>query len=98
MSIVQYPAPPTFTTAIKSIQPFTIALAAAGSNTATITSVNTSKAYIVYGGAQLDSTAAGGGAHNWFCELTLTNATTVTAARGGNTGTVTVAGTVVEFL
>lgn len=97
MTIYQYPPPPTFTTALKSVQPFTIAVSG-NSGTATITSVDTTKAYVVYDGISLDSTAAGGGSHNWFCRLALTNATTVTATRGGNTGVATVAGTVIELL
>lgn len=82
--------------AIKSVQPFTIAISA-GSATATITSVNTAKAFVAFDGIQLDTTAAGGGSHNWFATLALTNATTVTATRVGNTGTLTISGTVVEY-
>ena len=83
--------------AIKSVQPFTIALSAASTGTATITSVNTAKAFVAFEGIQLESTAAGAGSHNWFATLILTNATTVTATRTGIVGTLTIAGTVVEY-
>ena len=83
--------------AIKSVQPFTIALSAASTGTATITSVNTAKAFVAFEGIQLDSTAAGGGSHNWLATLALTNATTATATRTGIVGTLTIAGTVVEY-
>lgn len=83
---------------IKSVQPFTIAInAGSSSGTATITAVDTTKAFVSWGGTDLDATAAGGGAHNWLATLVLTNSTTVTATRGGITGTATVAGTVVEY-
>lgn len=98
MTIYQYPPAPTFTTAIKSIQPFSITLNATSSGTATIIAVDTSKAYLVYNGVSLDATAGGASAHHWFAKLVLTNSTTVTASRGGITGICIVNGMVIELL
>ena len=81
--------------AIKSIQRGTIVIAAASaSNTATITSVNTAKALITMLGAESTDTSVA----NTMTRLALTNATTVTASRGGTTGSVTVGYQVVEYV
>lgn len=83
---------------IKSVQPFTIVITAGNTSaTATITAVDTTNSFVSWSGSSLDSTAAGGGAHNWLATLALTNSTTVTATRVGITGTVTVGGTVIEY-
>lgn len=65
----------------------------AGSNTATITSVNTAKSVLVYGGVYINA-----GDDKLGANFTLTNATTVTATNGNTvSGSTEVYGTVVEF-
>ena len=82
---------------IKSIQQGTITVAAAtSSNTATISSVATAKAFVLLNGFTFNFNAS---AANHFSRVELTNATTVTATRNSadNTYSTTVAYTVVEF-
>lgn len=63
---------------IKSLQRGTITIAnASGSNTATVTAVDTSRSFINYLGAS----AAGTGAGDAAVRLVLTNSTTITATR-----------------
>lgn len=82
---------------IVSIQAFEITIGTgAASNTATITSVDTTKSVIFFGGYTTTDTAAG----STSCVRgELTNATTVTAYRNASsaTSTCTLRGTVVEF-
>lgn len=82
---------------IKSIQrgTITVALSAgAGSNTATITSVNTAKSAIEFLGVTPDSQTS---ATAWG-RVTLTNSTTVTAnAAGSSDRNITIGYQVVEF-
>ncbi|MBI3936911.1 MAG: hypothetical protein HY323_08035 [Betaproteobacteria bacterium] len=80
--------------AIKSVQQGTIALAAlVSSNTATITAVDTAKAFVLWQGvvSALDDIS------DTNVRLNLTNATTVTATRLSNAIAVTIAFTVVEY-
>lgn len=82
---------------LKSNQPGTVVIASAVSNTATITSVNTAKAQVVFNGSisNNDPTLIEGVD---LATLVLTNATTVTATRKTNSGgSLTTAFTVVEF-
>lgn len=85
---------------IKLIQPGTITIAnGVNTNTATITSVDTAKAFVVFGGT---SSAQSGDTTDqpdkWLARLALTNATTVTATRNATVGgDMIVAFTVVEF-
>lgn len=67
--------------------------AAVGSNTATITSVDTTKAAIIYLGL-LTSTNING---NTYSNIELTDSTTVTASRASTSSSVTVSFCVVEF-
>lgn len=88
------------TMAVKSIQQGTIAMSTETSKTATITSVNTAKAFVLYlGGIGAFTIVAGSGGIDPAPYLQLTNATTVTAARPSATQTqaVTVGFMVVEF-
>lgn len=80
---------------IKSIQRGTIAISAAVSATATITSVAVANSLIFYGGHTTDD----GGTTRpvTTARVTLTNATTVTATNGLNSGVQTVAFEVIEF-
>lgn len=83
---------------IKSIQTGTITLTApAVSNTATITSVNTAKAFVLPNGVTFNNSAT----EPYFslCRWTLTNATTVTLERAtaATTGSPVGAFTVVEY-
>lgn len=81
--------------AIKAIYRGTIAIAnTATSNTATITSVDTTKALIFPLGVESTETSVA----NTNVRVALTNATTVTASRGGSTGSVTVGFQVVEYV
>ncbi len=83
---------------IHSIQPFEITIGtSATSNTATITSVDTSKSVIFFGG--FTTTHNGNTYREFFPRVELTNGTTVTAYRDTSSAsqTVTVRGTVVEF-
>ena len=79
---------------IKSVQRGTITLAGAASNTATITTVNTSKSLLFdlrYSTTELAVP------HTITTRLTLTNATTVTASRAVGTGTNVSSYQIVEF-
>jgi len=79
---------------IKSVQRGTITLAGAASNTATITTVNTSKSMLFdlrYSTTELAVP------HTITTRLTLTNATTVTASRAVGTGTNISSYQIVEF-
>jgi sulfite reductase alpha subunit-like flavoprotein len=81
---------------IKSIQQGTITVAnASASNTATISSVDTAKAVVMYGG----HTATSNGVAASMARCTLTNATTVTVDRAAGflTNPVIFNYTVVEF-
>jgi len=82
---------------INSIQTFAVTIGASGtSNTATITSVNTSNAVIFFGGFSSAETSTT--YESFAARAELTNATTVTAYRDTSTSnTITVYGTVVEF-
>jgi hypothetical protein len=84
--------------AIKSMQTGTISIASGTSNTATISSVTTTNAAVIYNGF---ITAWVAGAGDNFADdnanVQLTNATTVTATIGRNEGTVVVGFTVIEF-
>lgn len=64
------------------------------SNTATITSVNTSYAFVLHGGTY---STAGADGPDQFCNVVLTNGTTVTATRGDTAGDLTVQYTVIEL-
>ena len=77
---------------VKSNQVGTISMPDA-TNTATITSVDVTKAALLYCG---NSVSAGGDGDS-FVNLTLTNATTVSADRFAGTGTAVVSYQVVEF-
>lgn len=81
---------------VQSIQRGTITIASGStSNTATITSVDTTKAIILYQGLTATSTSS---VQSVASRIELTNGTTVTATRGAsNTDSVTVAYTVIEF-
>lgn len=82
---------------ISRIQSGTITIAAASSsNTATITSVDTTKSIIIYEGRQPTSTGSAN-TNRSAARIALTNATTVTATRQNTNDAVTVAFTVVEF-
>lgn len=84
----------TIAGAIKSVQRGVITLSmGVGSNTATITSVDTSKSMIFYLGVAGDATAT----NNIEARVALTNATTVTATRDGTTNSSGVGYQVVEF-
>lgn len=82
---------------IRSIQTGFITLTSVGpgaqSVTATITSVTTSRAVCLFGGARCDNNDATACSVN----LSLTNATTVTASRSNGSGTAIAAYTVIEF-
>ena len=80
---------------IKSIQRGTIAMSAVATNTATVTAVTTTKAFANYTGLNVNSSATN--ANNVFANLTLTNTTTLTAARSGSTGLCTIGYELVEF-
>lgn len=87
------PVEASFGRLVKRIQAVSITIANnTASNTASITSVDTTKAYVASGGSYGPSSTEG-------CTLDLTNATTVTATRGGAyaTGSSVCKGTVVEF-
>ncbi len=81
---------------IKSLQYFTIAITNGnGSNTATITSVDTTKTVIhLLGHSTADNNATYPGTRMGY--LTLTNATTVTATRGTTVDGLTISGVAVE--
>lgn len=81
----------------KSLQNPTITIVdTATSNTATINAVDTTKTFLNYQGTDVGDNASGNSS-NWMSRLILTNSTTVTATRGGTTGTNIVALQVVEL-
>ena len=86
----------SFFSAIKSIQQGAITLAGVASNTATITSVDTSKTVLIPLGAHHAGNTISLPTDR-LVKLALTSATVVTAARQGTTGTITVNFVVVEF-
>jgi hypothetical protein len=81
---------------IKSVQRGTIATGAAASNTATITAVNTAKAWVIGLGWSTTGTTDGA-TRVYFCRFELTNATTVTFRRNDATNACTGSYQVVEF-
>lgn len=84
-----------FGAGVKSVQTGTIVITATNlTNTATISSVNTAKSVVLFGGWTTDNT---GGTLTFAPYLTLTNATTVTATRSNTSNTTTVSYTVLEF-
>lgn len=88
------------TSIISSIQQVSITIGTtATSNTATITSVDTTRAVLIYGGMRGTETSAGPAYNQTLTRATLTNATTVTATRNTTsaTFTTTINVTVVEF-
>lgn len=80
---------------MQTIQRGTIAIAGgSSSNTASITSVDTTRSVVVFLGFSTDNNANGG---DGFGRLTLTNATTVTANRGNTNNNCTVSFEVWQF-
>lgn len=82
---------------VKSIQQVSISLTSATSNTATITSVDTANAIIIYTGTVFAASQSDG-AHT-ATRVALTNATTVTATINTSPGAITanVTATIIEF-
>lgn len=80
---------------IKSIQRGTITLNGVASNTATITAVATTNTELVYLGCSYDTDVAD--EQQYECRVMLTNATTVTANRGGTSGTAIASFEVIEY-
>lgn len=78
---------------IKSIQRGTIALVGVDSNTATITSVDTTKSVLRHLGQITNGTSVPDGQ----CHLVLTNATTITATKSSANNNATVSYEVVEY-
>jgi hypothetical protein len=78
---------------INSIQQVSITISSGTSNTATINSVTTANAIIIYGGSTTASTTL----NSAFAGCTLTNSTTVTATVATSGSATTVVCTVVEF-
>jgi len=80
---------------IKSIQTgsFTVG-STLSTNTATISSVSTTKSVVLWNGQSTNSNLDSASIQ---MRVELTNATTVTATRGGTSGNTTVSYTVVEF-
>lgn len=75
------------------VQHFSISIAAASTTgTATISAVNTSRAFIVWGGNETTAITIASG----HCHIQLTNSTTITATRSGTSGTITVRGCIVD--
>ena len=83
-----------FSTGIKSIQRGVITLTTVTSNTATITSVNTSKAVVLYGGTTIVNNE---GSSITLAKVVLTNATTITVNRIGTSSTLVLAYQVIEY-
>lgn len=83
--------------AINRIQAGTIALTGAASNTAAITSVDTTKAFVIYLGNTTNVSAADD-FDQAMCRVELTSATVVTAYKNTSTGNCTVGYVVVEFV
>ena len=82
---------------IQSIQSGSITLGAGvSSNTATISSVDTSKSILIWNGVQ-NTVAAQTQPERWATRIALTNGTTVTATRESTSSSSTVRFTVVEF-
>jgi len=82
---------------IKRIQHFSITIAnTATSNTATITSVDTTNSLIFFNGSFTDNASYQN--EDAFARVALTNATTVTATRTGADGNCFVTGCVIEFV
>jgi hypothetical protein len=81
---------------IKSVQRGTITASGAVSNTATITAVNTAKAWVMLLGWTTTG-ATDGTTRIYFCRATLTDATTVTFRRNEATSACTGSYQVVEF-
>jgi hypothetical protein len=84
-----------FNVGVKSIQAGTIAVSGVTSNTATISTVNTAKAFVIFNGFSTSTT--GGDMGRAMVRVSLTNATTVTAEKSNSIGDSTVSYTVVEF-
>lgn len=82
---------------IKSIQRGTITVSAATSNTATITSVDTTKTLISKLGSTTTVSVASYEPGRSECRVELTNATTVTAYKNTSTDSITVGYQVVEY-
>jgi hypothetical protein len=82
---------------VKSIQRGTIVLSGVTSNTATIAAVNLLDAELVFLGSTYDTDASDND-NNYECRVELTNATTVTAARVGAGGSVTVSYEVIQYV
>lgn len=84
---------------VKSLQRGTITVAdGVASDTATITSVTTSKSVILWSGYDDNDNSAPSNPKSWAFKVVLTNSTTVTASRNGaNNGAITMAYQVLEF-
>ena len=78
---------------VKSVQRGVITLSSALSSSATINSVNTSKAIVIYGGNNVDASTN----NKYFEYLTLTNSTTVTVTRTSGSGVTNVPYQVIEY-
>lgn len=83
-----------FGAGVKSVQTGTILMSGVTSNTATISSVNTAKSVVLYGGCK-DSLNTG--TNLGLPGLELTNSTTVTATRSTASSVGTAYYTVLEF-
>ena len=81
---------------IRSIQAGTITLAGVTSNTATVSAVDTTKAELIWLGCRTSDNVSGNG-QNWWVNITLTNATTITATMGAALATAIVSYLLVEF-
>lgn len=68
-----------------------------GSNTVAITSVDTAKTQLRMLGFSSSSSSADG-AESWAPRITLTNATTITATRGGSVQSITISWELTEYL
>ena len=79
---------------IKSIQRGTISISGATSNTATISSVDTTKSVLRHLG---QSTSSSSYTDRALARIYLTNGTTITADRGSSTNSTTVSYEVVEY-
>jgi len=83
-----------FRTVIKSVQRGVIVLASVATNAATITGVDTSKTFISYLGHSVNDDLLTSDSQ---LKVVLTNATTVTASRSGNTSTPTLSFEAIEY-
>jgi len=89
-TVVEYNA-----TIVSSVQQGTVAISTGTSATDTITSVDTTRSIALYNGTEFDTGSASG---DGLAEISLTNATTVTASRGvSSSNTATAAYVVIEF-